>query len=308
MTESGAYGDSIAQRFRLDRAHSSQLVRLDDEIPVAITRLQSDAAGLARSLPIPTERALIVVLLLQPLPDHELWFGQTSIPVEPWPTGAVSVVDLEEDPSARVGGNSDVLQFYLPRESLDVLASHNDVRPIRNLDITDGMIDPIIHRLGNLTLQALQNPNQANLLFLSGLMTALYAHLSKEYGGIRVEYPSKNSGLTQAQLFRAKEMISESLHGNLSLSAIASECQVPSAYFARAFKKATGLAPHKWLLNRRVETAKKLLATGRLDGPHVAETCGFADEDHMIRVFSTVVGVSPSEWQRNIGSASNKQK
>jgi len=298
MKESGAYGDSMARRFRLDRAHSSQLIRVDPGAPFAITRLASGATGFAKSLPIPPERALVVVLQLRPLLKHALWFGQKSRPVEPWPTGAVSVVDLEADPSASVSGASDVLQFYLPRSSLELVAAHDGVRSILNLDIPDGIVDPTIHPLGRLTLPVLKSPNQANLLFLSGLMTALHAHLSQTYGGSGVGHPPDFRGLTDAQLSHAKEMIAANLLGDVALSTIASECQLPASYFARAFEKATGMAPHKWLLVQRVERAKELLTTAQYNWQEIAIMCGFSDKDHLVRVFSAIVGTTPSNWQR----------
>lgn len=298
MNESAAYGDSIAKRFGLDRAHSSQLVVVGAGASFAITRLSCGDAGLARSLPIPPESALIVVLQLQPLLKHELWLGQRFKPVEPWNTGAVSAVDLEEEPSARVSSASDLLHFYLPRSSLALAADHNCVHPIQDLNIPDGTIDSTIHQLGRLTLPALQNPDQTNVLFLSGLMTAFHAHLSQIYGGNRADQPSGHDGLTSAQLARAKEMIAANLPGNLALSDIASECQLPSNRFARAFKKATGMAPHQWLLVQRVEKAKLLLRMGRFSWPEVAVMSGFLDQSHLVRIFSSMVGTTPDKWQR----------
>jgi AraC family transcriptional regulator len=297
MKESGAYGDAMAQRFRLDRAHSSQLVRIDSGASFAITRLVSGATGFARSLPIPPERALVVVLQLRPLLKHALWFGQRSKPVEPWPTGAVSVVDLEADPSASVAGEADVLQFYLPRSSLELVAADNGVRSIGNLEIPDGTIDPTIHQLGRLMLPVLKNPDHANILFLSGLTTALHAHLSQTYAGISPGHSSEHCGLTDAQLSRAKEIIAANLLGDLALSTIASECRLPASLFACAFKKATGMRPDEWLLVQRVERAKELISKGQLNWQEIALMCGFSDKYQFVGVFSAIVGTTPSKWK-----------
>lgn len=293
MNEGGAYGDSIARRFRMDRAHSSQIIRVSSDVSFAITRLGSGATGFARTLPIPPERALIVVLQLQPLLKHKLWFGTRAIPVGPWGTGAVSVVDLEENPSAYVCGPSDVLQFYLPRSSLDLMAAYDDGHAIRKLDIPDGSIDVTIHRLGLLALPAIQNPDHANLLFLSGLMTALYAHLGQTYGEIGTKRPAEHARLTNEQLARAKDIIYANVRGNVSISAIASECQLPASCFTYAFTKATGMAPHRWLLAQRVDSAKELLLMGNLNCDEIAAKCGFFDRNHLVRVFLAMVGATP---------------
>jgi AraC family transcriptional regulator len=59
-----------------------------------------------------------------------------------------------------------------------------------------------------------------------------------------------------------------------------------------------GVAPHNWLLARRVEVAKERLRDDRLSLLDVALACGFADQSHLTRVFTRVVGVSPGAWRR----------
>ena len=59
-----------------------------------------------------------------------------------------------------------------------------------------------------------------------------------------------------------------------------------------------GIAPHNWLVARRVETAKDKLRDDRLTLLDVALACGFADQSHLTRVFTRMVGVTPGAWRR----------
>jgi AraC-like DNA-binding protein len=59
-----------------------------------------------------------------------------------------------------------------------------------------------------------------------------------------------------------------------------------------------GVAPHNWLLMRRVEVAKEKLRNTDLSLSDVALACGFADQSHLTRVFTGAVGVSPGAWRR----------
>jgi AraC family transcriptional regulator len=68
--------------------------------------------------------------------------------------------------------------------------------------------------------------------------------------------------------------------------------------FSRAFKQSTGIPPHQWLLDRRVETAKDLLRRSCLSLTDIALTCGFSDQSHFTRVFVRACGVSPGVWRR----------
>ena len=62
------------------------------------------------------------------------------------------------------------------------------------------------------------------------------------------------------------------------------------SHFSRAFRRTMGVAPHHWLLTRRVEVAKEKLRNTRLPLPEVALVGGFADQSHLTRVFTRTVG------------------
>jgi AraC family transcriptional regulator len=70
------------------------------------------------------------------------------------------------------------------------------------------------------------------------------------------------------------------------------------SHFSRAFRRTMGVAPHSWLLARRIEVAKERLRDCRLSLSDVALACGFADQSHLTRVFTRMVGVSPGAWRR----------
>jgi AraC-like DNA-binding protein len=147
-------------------------------------------------------------------------------------------------------------------------------------------------------LPALVRPGDASLLFLSGLSTALYSRLSQCYAAVA---KNRNRGwsLTPAELDRAKGLLNENLDGDISLSVIARECQLPVIHFAEAFRRATGLAPHRWLAAQRVASAKRLLARGQRDLAYIASVCGFTNERQMERQFIALVGLTPSHWQND---------
>jgi transcriptional regulator GlxA family with amidase domain len=88
------------------------------------------------------------------------------------------------------------------------------------------------------------------------------------------------------------------LDGELGLREIAAECGLSAGHFARAFRQSIGVAPHAWLLRRRVDVAKSLMRDRRRPLAEVALTAGFADQSHFTRIFSRIVGVSPGAWRR----------
>lgn len=64
-----------------------------------------------------------------------------------------------------------------------------------------------------------------------------------------------------------------------------------------AFRRATGLPPHAWHLQRKILMVKRLLCTG-LSPAEAAAQVGFADQSHMGRHFRAIVGITPAAFAR----------
>ena len=65
----------------------------------------------------------------------------------------------------------------------------------------------------------------------------------------------------------------------------------------RRFKAAHGLPPHAFLVNKRINKARKDLARG-LSVARVATDCGFFDQSHFIKTFRQYVGLTPSQYKK----------
>jgi AraC family transcriptional regulator len=71
------------------------------------------------------------------------------------------------------------------------------------------------------------------------------------------------------------------------------------AHFARAFKANTGLTPHQFVVNMRLERALELLSASDESMADIAVICGFSDQSHFCRVFRRNFGVSPGTYRRS---------
>lgn len=99
-------------------------------------------------------------------------------------------------------------------------------------------------------------------------------------------------------LDRAIEFI-EAHHGQaLRLAAVAEKAGLSPYHFARLFKAETGCSVHQYVLRRRIERARALLAAGRMPIAEVALACGFASQAHLTDTFRKHTGQTPGEYRR----------
>jgi len=104
--------------------------------------------------------------------------------------------------------------------------------------------------------------------------------------------------LPQGRLRAVLEYIEEHLDAALTLTEIAAVADLNPYHFARQFKAATGLPPHKYVITRRVERAKHLLRAGTDSSlAEVAARAGFYDQSQFSHHFKRLVGVTPSQFR-----------
>jgi AraC family transcriptional regulator len=298
MATSEGYGQRLAERLRAEQAHAivTRVLRTAD---MAVTETRCDDPVLGLSHSIQREDAYLVALTLRDFPNRQYWEDGRQMPVCDLRTGQVDFHDLKRDPVALLDKPYHDLFFYLPRCALDAIADDAEAPRIGGPKHKPVAIDDTtISSLGGAILPALSHPDQVNQLFVDHVLFALGVHVAQTYGGMRPLSRPVGGGLAPWQVRRAKEILSANLDGGVPLKEVARECRLSVSHFSRAFRRTAGVAPHNWLLARRVEVAKEKLRDGRLSLLDVALVCGFADQSHFTRVFARTVGVSPGAWRR----------
>src|ERR1700754_1850766 len=79
--------------------------------------------------------------------------------------------------------------------------------------------------------------------------------------------------------------------------------KVSQAHFARSFKDAFGVPPHRYLLTRRIERATTLLRETELSVTDIVFQTGWSSMGTFGRVFRDVVGESPPEFRSRAQAA-----
>ena len=88
------------------------------------------------------------------------------------------------------------------------------------------------------------------------------------------------------------------LHRSISVRDAAAAANLSPSHFSRVFKGQTGYSPYEYILLRRIDEAKHLLASTRLSVKEVAFQVGYNSEENFIHSFQKKVGVPPSVFRQ----------
>ncbi len=99
-----------------------------------------------------------------------------------------------------------------------------------------------------------------------------------------------------------REYLEAHVTESVSLSTLAELVGLHPLYLIRAFRRELGLPPHAYVIQQRVQLAKRRIAAGE-SLTRVALATGFADQSHLSRHFRRIVGVPPGLYARAVGAS-----
>jgi AraC family transcriptional regulator len=197
----------------------------------------------------------------------------------------------------------DVLVIYLdPSVVARVAAETFELDPTRAVvPPLDGFNSPELFSTMSAVDAELRAGGQGGSLLAESFAILLAVHLIRHATGPRWKPASADGVLPKHKLRTVIDHIMENLGGSPTLEQMAAVVHLSPYHFARQFKAATGLAPHQYVISRRVERAQHLLRTnGGLGLAEVAFRSGFANQSHFCFHFKRIVGITPRQF---VGSA-----
>ena len=258
-------------------------------------------ASLQRELPFEdtfkaVDDQLIILHLDGPVTVHRrVRKGENSRLIPP---GGLFMMPGGMDFGFRLGGTLQTLHLYLRRALIEEVTQSIQAGDPAQIEMLPrfGDSDPLIERLMLGVRDALHDDGPSAAPYVDYLGRAIAAHLIRKHSSASpVDHAPVRLG--HRHLSRAIDFMETNLGDSIDLVAIAAVTGLSPSHFARQFRTMIGKAPHQYLMHLRIERAKRLLSETETPIVAVAFACGFANQEHLTRLFKRDCGIAPAAFR-----------
>jgi AraC family transcriptional regulator len=158
--------------------------------------------------------------------------------------------------------------------------------------------DPLVEQILLALLDAGGAADPFAGLYANSVVHALTLHLIRAHAGAGPGRHRPPRALPMPALALVLDYVEVNLDRPMALADLAAVAGLSVFHFARVFRRSVGQTPHRYVMQRRVDAARRRLAAGGEPIIEVAAACGFASPNHFASAFRRFAGVSPREYRR----------
>lgn len=114
---------------------------------------------------------------------------------------------------------------------------------------------------------------------------------------VQVNDALHRDGLSAQALERVTDFVDRRLDQKISISELASSCEIAESGFPARFKKTTGESPYQFVVARRIHEAKRLLRHTETPIAQIAMCVGYSNQAHFSTAFRKTVGITPGQYR-----------
>jgi AraC family transcriptional regulator len=191
-----------------------------------------------------------------------------------------------------------VVQLYLPQKTLERIAAEAGTTAPGDLLERTGHADSVTSRLLLSAADALDGSAALDALFRQQLTDLLATRLLATHSGSPAAIEPVMGGLSPKVLQLAIERLRSDSDADVSLAALAADANLSRFHFCRAFKESTGLSPHAWLRQHRLEQAMNMLRDTDEQVVSIAAALGYSSQTAFAAAFRKLTNETPSDWRK----------
>lgn len=194
-----------------------------------------------------------------------------------------------------VNNNSDILVLNLPMPQEGDPALLNRLNHLSQADIYFQLDSQIRQLIKMLVMEMEEHPQ--DLLLSRACNDTVLALLQRHSSTFHT-----NSRDARLDIDVIDRYITHHFRRKITVAQLAGSVFLGESQFHILFKAQTGLTPHQYVLNKRVDYAKELIEQGRFSLSHIADLAGFSGQSTFTHVFTRLQGYSPSQYKKRFYS------
>jgi AraC family transcriptional regulator len=202
-------------------------------------------------------------------------------------------------PAITPSTSNELIVCAFERSFVASIVKESNGHSVPEIPVQEGVRDPAILNLGTLLVAEARSGGISGALYIDHLAHAFVLRLLSLWDLCKVS-PARELSMPRLSLRRVLERMHATPSTDWSLKTLADESGLSRNHFIRMFRKSTGFTPHRYLLQLRVEKAKAMLHRKKSRLIDIAPSCGFSSEAQLSRAFRSLLGITPSEYRRNM--------
>jgi len=216
--------------------------------------------------------------------------------------GSISLLTRAAESHWRWGDDIDVTHLYLTVGAVADVAAQAYERHVRDVELLDVLKteDTVLCGIAAALTRESRAGGLGGRLYVDSLKNQACVHMLRHYANVLFREPATYGGLSGAQCRLLTQYVDENLDRNISLADLAGVVQLSVFHFIRKFRTEFGCPPHAYVMQRRIEHARRQLARRDIPLKVVAANCGFSDQSHMTRLFRRLLGTTPGEYRASV--------
>ncbi|NET34211.1 MAG: helix-turn-helix transcriptional regulator [Cyanothece sp. SIO1E1] len=198
----------------------------------------------------------------------------------------------------RSTNDGEFVSFHLEPTMRNALERELSV-PIQPMRQLINVALPQAPMIGQMTQRFITEGQQGGQLVAESLATLALAEVVKVFADPQVFQRLFKPNLHGRVMQRIVDYINTHLSEDIGIDVLAREAAMSPYHFIRSFKEYHQVSPYAYVLQQRVERAKKLLCTSEQPIAQIAYACGFSSQSHMNVVFKRHTGVTPRRYRKH---------
>lgn len=237
-----------------------------------------------------------ISIMLEPSPGVEVVFGRDVPRIVNGTAVMPAINPAGTRRRANLSARMEQIIVSIAPENLREIAGDEFDRARAELTTTHLTLDSTALRFAKMIKAELTRPGGCNALHLHSLITLLAIRVLRDCSNAAGRVEVKGALSTTAEE-RIRDYLEEHFRRKLSIAELAGICGLSPGYFTQAFFRTFGSPPHRYIIERRLEFAEKLLAETEMPVAEVAYLSGFSSQSHLTNMLRVHKKKTPGQYR-----------